>query len=211
MSHLTDERIMAVLSTPDELTASESAHLDQCAPCRQSYDELAVLADDLAVAARSQPRAEVSLRYYQLFEQVHSQPTGLKARLRELVAALSWDSRQQLAMQGVRSVVASEYRLVYATAEAEVELMVEIDGTRRHLEGEILPLTAAALTPALLQLQSLDRASAAVLETEIGAGIDERVDDAGRFQFQDLEPGRYRLEVTTAFDQTIVIDELELT
>lgn len=207
MSHLTDERITTVIFEPAELTASERGHLERCATCRHVYDEMALLADDMAVTALSQTDAEVTQRYYQLFEHVQSQPRGIKARMQALVAALSWDSRQQLGMQGVRNAAASEYRLVYATDVTEVELMVEIAGARRHLEGELVPLTEDTRTPALLQLTALDRVSAAVWETEIGTGID----GAERFQFQDLQPGRYRLHVTTTSDQTIVIDELDLT
>ncbi len=204
MSHLTDERIMTVIFEPAELTAAERGHLDQCATCRHAYDEIAMLADDMAVTARSQPDPAATQRYYQLFAHVQFQPRGIKARLQELVAVLSWDSRQQRAMSGVRSAAANEYRLVYTTARVEVELMVESAGARRHLEGELVPLDETTLTPALLQLSTLDRESGLIMETEISTGID----GAGRFQFPDLQPGHYRLSVTTASDQHIVIDEI---
>lgn len=207
MSHLTDERMTTLAFDLAELTKQETIHLKTCVACNHAYDELLVLADELAVATRSQPDVDALMRYYQLFDQVQTRTTGLKALLREVVAAPIWDSRQQLAMQGVRSVAATEYRLLYSADVAEVELMVEIDGARRHIEGELIPLGGEELAPALLQLQRLDDSSS----TPPAAGIDVETGEGGRFRFQDLQPGHYRLIVATATGIDIAIDGLDIT
>jgi len=214
MSHLTDERMTTLAFDLAEPTDHEVAHLQTCAACHRTYDELLALAGELTVAARSQPDAEAMQRYYQLADQVQVQAGGLKTLLREVMAALTWDSRQQVAMQGVRSVAATEYRLLYSADVAEVELMVEIDGARRHIEGELIPLVGGELAPALLQLQRLDDPS----PTLPGVGIETETEtgEGGRFRFQDLQPGRYRLNVATSImptvtDIEIAIDGLDIT
>jgi len=212
MSHLTDERMTTLVFDLAEPTDQEVAHLEACAACHHAYDEALALADELAVAARSQPDAEAMQRYYRLVDQVQVQAGGLKTFLREVVAALTWDSRQQTAMQGVRSVAATEYRLLYSADVAEVELMVEIEGARRHVEGELIPLVGGELTSALLQLQWLDDPSPNPLAT----GFETETGEGGRFRFQDLQPGRYRLNVATSIapaptDIEIVIDGLDIT
>jgi hypothetical protein len=210
MTHLTDERLTDLAFESIEPTPAEAAHLDECPVCAQAYADLTMLASELQVAARSHPSSDAVQRYYGLFDQVEQQPQGLKALWRDLVAALVWDSRQQAALQGVRSVVAAEYRLLYSAGSMELELMVETDGRRRHVEGDLIAASGEAVAPALVTLERLSGESAPVpeiLETEI---LETETAD-GRFRLQDVVPGRYRMTVATLTDETIVVDSLDIT
>lgn len=203
MSHLTDERLTALAFESIDPTPAEAAHLGACPDCAQVYAELTLLASELSLAARSQPSANATQRYYSLFDQVQQQPHGLKALWRELIAALIWDSRQQPGLQGARSVAATEYRLLYSAGSLELELMVEMEGTHRHIEGDLIAANEDVSAPALVELIRLNQDDGAPLlfETET---------DSGRFHFQNIPPGRYRLAVTSLPSQ-VVIEPLEIT
>lgn len=207
MPHLTDDRLTALIFDAGEPSEIERQHLQSCVACRQALDDLRLLADDMAVLAQSEPGGDALRSYYQLFTQVQTQPAvGLGRRIREIVAALTWDSRQQSALAGVRTAADNAYRLLYAADQVEVELMVEPVGAERRLEGELMPLGVEPLTPALLQLQPLDPPASPVLEYEIAAR-----EQSGRFHFSNLRPGRYRLTVVTPPDQVITVDRLDIT
>lgn len=204
MTHLTEERLTALAFESITPTSAETAHLDACPACARAYADLTLLASEFRVAARSQPSTDAMARYYDLFDQVQQQPHGLKALWRDLKAALVWDSRQQLALQGVRSVAATEYRLLYSAGSLELELMVDAEGVHRHIEGDLVAPDEEAATPALVELQRLDQDDGASLlfETETANG---------RFRFQHVTPGRYRLTVTTRLGQAIVVESMEIT
>jgi hypothetical protein len=210
MTHLTDERLTALAFGSIEPTPAEATHLDGCPVCAQAYADLTLLASELQVAARSQPSADAVQRYYGLFDQVEQQPQGLKALWRDLAAALVWDSRQQAALQGVRSVAAAGYRLLYSAGSMELELMVETDGRRRHVEGDLIAASGEAVRPALVTLERLDGNSALSPELLAGELLETETVD-GRFRFQDVLPGRYRMTVATLTDETIVVDSLDIT
>ncbi len=204
MPHLTDERLTALAFESIDPTSAEAAHLDACPDCAQTYAELALLAAEFNVAARSQPAADAVQRYYTLFDHVQQQSHGLKALWRDLMAALVWDSRQQPTLQGVRSVAATEYRLLYSAGPLELELMVELEGAHRHIEGDLIAAAEETVTPALVELMSLsqDDGAPSLFETETANG---------RFRFQNVAPGRYRLTATTLPGQVVVVEPLEIT
>ena len=122
-------------------------------------------------------------------------------------AALAWDGRQQLGLQGVRSGTQARYRLLYQCAEADVELLVEPEnasgisrsGALRRLEGEIVSTGQAAMS-ALVQL--LDSAGVVVTEAE--------ADPTGRFHLAHVAPGTYRLLITLPEELTIEGEPLEI-
>lgn len=207
MTHLTEERLTALAFEPIAPTPAEAAHLETCQACARAYADLTLLASEFGVAARSRPSTNAMQRYYDLFEQVQQQPRSLGALWRELVAALVWDSRQQPALQGVRSVAVTEYRLLYSADSLELELMVDVEGLHRHIEGDLIApdgVTGAVVAPALVELARQDQDGCASLSLET-----ETAD--GRFRFQNAPPGRYRLTVTTRAGQVIIVEPMEIT
>jgi hypothetical protein len=147
-------------------------------------------------------------RYAALFAQVQKRPTPLDSLWQTVRAALTWDGRMQLAVQGVRSGALARYRLLYQCAAAEIELLIEPvsapgssqSGALRRVEGEIVGTGQAAAAPALVQL--VDTEGVAVLETEANAD--------GRFHLAAVPPGSYRLLITLPEELTIESEPLEI-
>jgi hypothetical protein len=120
---------------------------------------------------------------------------------RRLTALLAWDSRQQPALQGVRSAGASNaFRLLYATEQAEVEILVEPEGHLFRTQGEIVTLDDLAMTPALIQW--FDAGGTIRYETES--------DPSGLFSLRNIVPGTYRLSIVSAASDIIEIEALEI-
>ena len=207
MSHLTAEQLFAIVFDQTPRDAATAAHLATCSSCSAELARLTTLAEELALARRSQPSPQALQRYAALFAQVQRRPAPLKALWQTVRAALAWDGRQQLGLQGVRSGAQARYRLLYQCAEAEVELLVEPEaapglsqsGDLRRVEGEIVS-TGHAAPSALVQL--LDPAGVAVTEAE--------ADSAGRFRLAHVVPGSYRLLITLPEELTIESEPLEI-
>jgi hypothetical protein len=150
---------------------------------------------------KSAVTAQTLQRYTQLFGQVQRAPS-LLAQLGDFVRAqLSWDSRQQLAWQGVRGVVPR--RLLYEVAEVEIELMIERRKTVFHVEGEVLlnQVNESSSLPVLIEVQAkTDPDLINTLES----------DAAGHFQFDIPAPGDYVLLFTPAQGASFAIETLEI-
>ena len=136
-THMNNDQLYTIAFDQVAPDSASAAHLAACAQCRAELERLRQLAAELAVAQRSQPSPAALASYARLFDQVQQQGSRLSQLWQTIVAALAWDSRQQPALQGVRSGGATAYRLLYTTPQAEVELWVEADGRSRRLEGEI--------------------------------------------------------------------------
>ncbi|MFN8493239.1 MAG: carboxypeptidase-like regulatory domain-containing protein [Caldilineaceae bacterium] len=203
MNHLSDAQLYSIVFDPVRPTSEETAHLAECTQCQAQLTALGRLANELVVARRSQPSAAALTNYSQLFASVRQQPSLLARAVQTLRATLTWDSRQQQALQGVRSGSADRYRQLYATERAEIEFFVTTrTAQRRDIEGELIAAQEAeALTPALVQLQGLS-GQPANYETES--------DPQGRFRLTNVAPGRYQLLVTPYQGELLEIDELEI-
>lgn len=200
MSHLASEHLYAAVFDQIPLPVEAAEHMAQCADCRRAHAELAALAHELAVQrAAAAPGAAID-RYAALFAHVQQNPTPLRALWRSFTALLTWDSRQQPALQGVRSVAAAGYRLLYASAEAEIELLVEGDGHLFRVHGEIVAPEEHPLAPALVQW--LTPAGELRYETQSDAG--------GQFALRGVDPGLYRLAIVTAPGDSIFVEALEI-
>ncbi|MCX6049806.1 MAG: carboxypeptidase-like regulatory domain-containing protein [Chloroflexi bacterium] len=204
MNHLSDDQLYRFVFDPVRPTREETSHLEACAQCREQLEALHQLRTDLTVVRHSQPTAAALKRYDQLFSQVQQPPSALTRLLQQVRATLTWDSRQQPALQGIRNAASAHYRQLYTTAHAEIELLVMTrTPQRRELEGDIIALTdQAQVTPALLQLQALDA----------GQTIYEATSDAqGRFHLADLPPGHYQLLITPIQGALFGLEDLEIT
>jgi len=198
MEHLTEDQLYALAF--DDAASADATHLASCTTCQQTLADLRVFAGELAVARRSQPSAAAMQRYASLFDAVQRQPNPLQQMWRTLRATLAWDSRQQLALQGVRSGAAASYRLLYTAPSAEIELLVEPSQGGHQLDGEVAAEDVAA-TPALVQLVGGN--GALLYETE--------TTDTGRFRLAAVAAGAYTLTVTFAAGDVLTVPALEIT
>lgn len=174
-------------------------HLTACIHCRQELESLRNLARELEIARRSEPDQTALETYRAMFKHVQLQPSPLQRVLGRIRAALTWDSRQQPMLQGVRGFEMTSYRQVYLAKNVEVELMVERTGRLRRIEGELLGGTQAVdVAPVLIEL--LD-AAGNILHT---------VECNGRFHLDKVTPGTYRAVITQADGPIVEIDPLEI-
>lgn len=202
MAHLNDEFFYAWVFDSSTPSAAERSHLAECTTCQGHLAAIQQLAGALHIAKASEPSPAALARYAQLYTQVQQAPS-LTQRLTEwIVAQLQWDGRRQPAWQGVRNTQVASYRLLYATAETEIELLVAPREGRFQIEGEVVPLAdGATLLPARCELH--ESSNAELIDTA-ACGAD------GRFHLAQVPSGRYRLAFIPDSGPTIVIDQLEL-
>ena len=203
MNHLSDAQLYSLVFDPVRPTSEEADHLAECTQCQAQLASLGRLANELVVARHSQPSAAALANYNQLFAHVRQQPSLLARAVQTLRATLTWDSRQQQALQGVRSGSADRYRQLYTTTRAEIELLVTTrTPQRRDIEGELIAEhDGEPLTPALLQLQGLG---------EPPTSYETESDAQGRFRLANVTPGRYHLLITPSEGALLEIDEVEI-
>ena len=204
MSHLSDAQLYSLVFDPVRPTQEDAAHVEACAQCRNQLATLRQLATELAIARRSEPTTLALTRYAELFSHVQQKPSLLTRVVQNLRATLTWDSRQPLALQGVRNAAATNYRQLYTTERAEIEWLVTVrTPQRRDLEGEIMLAEGEAqVTPALLQLQA---------RGEGQTSYEVESDAQGRFRIANVTPGRYQLLLTLHQSALLEIAELEIT
>lgn len=204
MNHLSAAQLYSFVFDTVRPTDEEAAHLAECAECRRALATLRQLTAELAVARQSEPTPSTVARYAELFSQVQQPPSLFARVVQNLRATLAWDSRQQVALQGVRGGPVTNYRQLYTTERAEIEWLVTVrTPQRRDLEGELMSTDEQAqVTPALIQLQPLE-AGLASYETESDA--------QGRFRLLNVTLGRYQLLITPVQGALLAIEPLELT
>lgn len=203
MKHIAEDLLYVYVFDGYTLTAVEAAHLADCAECQSQLATLCSLRDELQLAQQSTPSAQTLTRYYSLFVQVQKQPSVLTRVMQRLRAQLSWDSRQQPALQGVRTVAVSQYRQLYAVDQIEVELLVA--SQQRHLftiEGDLLTQPGQTnVAPLFVQLQGVD---------EQQPTYEVESDAEGRFHLANIAAGHYQLVITPREGALIEITDLEI-
>lgn len=204
MNHLSDAQLYSLVFDSVRPTHEETVHLAECGQCQTQLAALRQLANELVIARRSQPAAATLANYAQLFTHVQRQPSSLIRAVQTLRATLAWDSRQQQALQGVRSGNSDRYRQLYTTEQAEIEFLVtNRTPQRRDIEGELINLDEQAqMAPALLQFQGLD---------DPRTQYEVESDGQGRFRLTNVAPGRYQLFITAQQGESLEIDGLEIT
>jgi hypothetical protein len=199
-AHVTSDELLALVFDAAEPSAAAASHLATCAHCRQQEAELRLLVTDLTIARLSAPDAAALARYRAIFDQVQH-VTPLQRFVNRLRAVLTWDSRQQPLLQGVRSSGATAYRQLYAVEDVELELMVEQTGQLRRVDGDLIADAGAGDdAPSLVEL--LDVRGAPVYSVE--------TDTDGIFRFEGVHPGRYQAVITRAHAATIEVEALEI-
>ncbi len=189
MNHLTEDQFFAYQVDQLALPTAELVHLTVCNACQAEMAKVQYLTAQLKIAQHSSPSTTTMTRYQQLFVEVQQTPknSAIGDWLQRLVGKPTWDSRQQVAAQGARSVVAPNYRLLYMAAKAELELMISPQAQKRRVDGDLIALSGQELlTPALVQLQP----AATAMLYEIAS------DRNGRFHLDAVPTGRYTLLVT---------------
>lgn len=200
-AHLTLDELYSLVLDDASPSAAATAHLATCAVCRAEANGLRQLANDLTIAQASTPTADALSRYRSLFTHVQQQPSLLRRMAAQMRAVLAWDSRQQVALQGVRSGAATAYRQLYTAADVEVELMVERSGRGRRVEGDLIADETGGRNEAAL-VELIAAGDQALYTTE--------TDTQGLFRFDGIAPGTYRMVVTRAESAAIEIEALEI-
>jgi hypothetical protein len=200
MNHLAPDQLYAAVFDRNPLPEEAARHLAHCPACRRAHDELAALAHELAVARAGAATPAMLDRYTSLFAYVQQGPGELGSLWRSFVALLTWDSRQQPALQGVRSAAAGSYRLLYTAQGTEIEVLVEGDGHLFQVQGEIVAQEGVNLGPALIQWFTPD----GDLRYETTTGED------GQFALRGLQRGHYRVAILPAAGAGIEINRLEI-
>lgn len=207
MEHISEAQLTAIAFEQVMLSAQEMAHLATCAECRTRLARLQRLAQEFAVARQSEPPPAVRATAYAHIAQVQQKPSWIQRLVERLPAQLLWDSRQQLTAQGLRTLPAARYHLLYTTEQIDVELDVQPQGTGLQVEGDLLLATGegadqtASLAPSLLHLQPVKPGDAA---------YESDCDAQGHFYFHNVAPGRYTLLITPHTGALIEIVGLEL-
>lgn len=201
MTHLAPDSLFAAIFDQAPLPADADSHLAQSALCRRTYADLVELVDELKVARAAEVTLAAADRYAALFSHVQPLPGPITALWRRFIGQLAWDSRQQPALQGVRSAAAAtNYRLLFAGETGEVELLVEREGHLFRVQGEWVAHTGAEQGPFLVQWFTAD----GVLLYEVETGAD------GQFALRNLAPGHYRLSIMAPSGDSTEIEALEI-
>jgi hypothetical protein len=206
MNHLADEQLYQAAFASQTLADEAQGHLVGCELCQQQVVAIHRLADEVSIAARSQPTARQLERYFQLASHIQRQPsawTRLITQIQQMTLTL--DNRQRLGLQGWRSGSMNAYRLLYSAGSADVELLVETQGHARRIEGEVLPLQPDSLSsPVLVELQTPAKETSQpdlVAESTL----------QGRFQFNNVPLGYYSLMITPIEGPYLQIEGVNIT
>jgi hypothetical protein len=206
MNHLADEQLYQAAFASQTLAHKAQSHLTGCEVCQQQVAAIHRLADEVSIAARSQPTSHQLERYFQLASNIQRQPSAWMRLITQIQQmTLTLDNRQRLGLQGWRSGSMNAYRLLYSASSADVELLVETQGHARRIEGEVLPLQPDSLSsPVLVELQTPAKETShpdLVAESTL----------QGRFQFNNVPLGYYSLMITPIEGPYLQIEGIDIT
>ena len=203
MEHLPEELLTRYAFAEATWIGEEADHLSTCQGCQANLAALRAIADELSIARHSEPPPAVRARAHQLFGQIQQQPSWLGRIVQRFQAQVLWDSRQQLATQGLRQGRRERYHLLYTTQLVEVELSVEPEAGSVMLEGDLLPTDAGDLFgQALIHLQP---AAPTAATYEFYSAAD------GHFRVTGVAPGPYTLLITPQDGPLVEIEGLTFT
>jgi len=211
MEHLTQEQIFTHVLDSADLPPEERVHLETCSECQNEVQAITSLVSELRIVRASQPSADTLAAYQTIFKEHGPSRRGALTRAWNWVsAALVSDSRMQPLPASSRSVRSGSYRLLYDSPQADIELFVEGDGSSRWLQGDVIlsepdandEEDANAAGDMLVQLQDLDT---------LDILFETKTDDEGRFRFDIVPMGDYRLLVTGLPEEFLEISELKIT
>ncbi len=177
------ERLLAYVA--GDLSAEEAAAIE--AELATDTDAARVIADYRMIAAAVQADAarpvpaELIAKAKAIFRRRAVQGPGLVDRLRALVADLTFDSRAEVALAGLRGQ-AQAHQLSYQAGDLEIDLQLdpvgEGDGRRWRVLGQVsadeLPQVRSVQLTAAGSEQVLDEASAdehAMFSLDLEAGV----------------------------------------
>jgi hypothetical protein len=203
MSHPTFEQILQVQFVEIDPSGDVQAHVHECPQCQQAQKRVATFSWEAAIARLSQPSSEQLGRYMQFAKEI--QVTSLVSEMWQKVKmTLSLDSRVQAAQMGLRSGNTSQrYRLLFSSDLLDVELMIESDGNRRRLEGEVMVIDGKTIvSPSLVELYGVNS-----MDELITAESTQQ----GRFSVPLMTPGRYDMVITPSVGPMVAVEGLLIT
>lgn len=213
MKHFSQDQLYAVAfdstdadsDVSAEFSAEFTAHLAQCVECERQFASLQRLAQAFSVARRSQPNRAQIERYQQMSSLLPQKTSALSEWVAQIRATLLQDSRQRLALQGMRSGGQQAYRLLYTADHVDIELLVDALGSSRHIEGEVLPVDGEEVqSPLLVELYATHSGQAEhVWTTESTL--------QGRFRLDGVALGAYDVVITPTVGPSLRIEGIHIT
>lgn len=205
MKHFTEDQLYTAAFDSTEADADLIDHLAQCTDCHRQFTSLRRLAEALSVTRRSQPSSAQIERYQQMATLLPQKTSGLAGWVAQIRATLLQDSRQRLALQGMRSGGQQAYRLLYTADRVDIELLVDALGSSRHIEGEVLTVDGEDLqSPLLVELHAaLPGQGDQVWMTESNP--------QGRFRLDGVALGAYDVVITPSTGPSLRIEGIQIT
>jgi hypothetical protein len=211
MTHLAQDRLYATTLDDARLSSDEQSHLETCQQCQGELNAIRAIVKELQIAHAIEPSSAALDLYQSIFlEHGPAAKSALERAWTWITATLVLDSRTQPLPAATRSVRAESYRILYDSPSADIELFVEGEGSYRHLQGDVMELNSEpsvsiakrAEISHLIQLQDTSTLKI-VLETY--------TNEEGRFWFEAVPVGNYRLLVTDSQDILLEIADLVIT
>lgn len=196
MPHLKYDILLNYLE--DHLSAEERSKVDMhlAEPCWQCGRRLTLLRTVLNSVARDRTVAppEDILRRAVDISRSHRERPERKPWMR-VIAALRFDSQQQLSFAATRGVTRTR-QMLFTTEQVDIDLQIKPGRTDNDLLGQMLSTGEAV--PAFVSLQN--NAGSLLRATE--------TDSLGQFVFRQIPPGSYEL-VFDLENQEVAITGLE--
>ncbi|MBI1293552.1 hypothetical protein GC175_01170 [bacterium] len=205
MKHLSEDQLYTAAFDSTDADAEFIDHLTQCTDCHRQFTSLQRLAQALSVAHRSQPSNAQIERYQQMSSLLPRKSSALPEWVAQIRATLLQDSRQRLALQGMRSGGQQAYRLLYTADHVDIELLVDALGSSRHIEGEVLSADEQKMqSPLLVELYATHPdQSEQVWTTESNP--------QGRFRLDGVALGAYDVIITPTVGPALRIEGIQIT
>lgn len=209
MKHLSEDQLYAAAFDSTDADFGVNAefidHLAQCPDCHRQFTSLQRLAQSFSVARRSQPSSAQIERYQQMASLLPPKSSTLSEWVAQIRATLLQDSRQRLALQGVRSGGQQAYRLLYTADHVDIELLVDALGSSRHIEGEVLPVDEKEMqSPLLVELHATHPGQAEQVWTTESTL-------QGRFRLDGVVLGAYDVVITPTVGPSLRIEGIQIT
>lgn len=194
--HCTDAQCvdMARGTVTDLARTAIEHHMAECRQCAELLRYWRRVVEVAVGEAASDPPDAVVVAAKALFRARPASPAedGLAARVRALVATLTFDTFQHAAPAGVRTGVVGPRQLVYEAPPFSVDLRLEATGTHIHVTGQIADAdgTRNAGRGALVEVLASSVAIARALASKFGEFHCEFDERDGLSLFISLNDGR---------------------
>ena len=181
--HITEEIALELIEgqtrTPEMKASIE--HIDRCSSCNELMEEWRRMHSSLKRSHLESAPAEFLERARTIFG---ARPTAGRSGIKEVVAAVVFDSFSQPAFAGARGATAAQHVLLRAE-EFDIHLKISMNPSLRQMVGQVFARDESQFLSSV-RLQLLQNGKP--LKTTWS-------DNFGEFQFDELPPGVLLLQV----------------